>query len=101
MVGQLPRDELTKIYAACDSFVHCSDSEGLANAIIEPMFFNKPVIATDSGIITRALISNIVNSSDEISELIINKRAIIDPLPNYLKPKINRESWLCLIEEIL
>jgi glycosyltransferase involved in cell wall biosynthesis len=101
MVGELPRDELTNIYAACDCFIHCSDSEGLANAIIEPMFFNKPIIATDSGVITRALVSNIANTYEEISAMIINKKAIVDPLPSYLKPKFNRERWLRLVEEVL
>ena len=43
----LPRDRITLLQAACDSFVSLHRSEGFGLSVAESMFLGKPVISTD------------------------------------------------------
>lgn len=101
-VGQLPRDSLSDYYQACDAILHTSYSEGLSSVIAEALYFSRPVIAEDSGPITRKLVSNIGKTTDELTEYILSRRAIIDELPIAVQdPKVNSKLYLSVINELL
>lgn len=96
--GEIPRDDLAGYYKSCDVVLHLSKSEGLSNVIAEALYFQKPVLATDSGAITRALTRNICRTTDEFSEKIEKRSAVIDSLPDNLKPQNNSALWLDLVD---
>lgn len=90
---ELPRDKLSSYYQMADIYLHLSKSEGLSNCIAEAIYFNLPVIACDSGTITRSMVSNISNDCNEISSMIINKNLKKDRIPKELLPSTNRQLW--------
>lgn len=97
-INQVPRDELASYYTRADIFLHLSKSEGLSNCIVEAMSFGLPVIASDSGVITTALVSNIKNELNEIVDAIMNyDDLVVDCMPTQFKPESNARLWLDLI----
>lgn len=97
-IDQMPRDDLAAYYQACDAVLHLSDSEGLSNVIIEALYFETPVIATDSGPITRSIVSNIANNADDIVQMLIDKKYKADAPPKSLAANQNEKDWLSLID---
>ena len=100
-INQIPRDELAAYYKASDVLLHTSYSEGLSTVIAEALYFGLPVVATDSGPITRALVSNIGRTKNELKEFLLRKNAVVDPLPLELNPNDNVQRYLKLIKGFL
>jgi len=100
-INQIPRDELAAYYKASDVLLHTSYSEGLSTVIAEALYFGLPVVATDSGSITRALVSNIGRTENELKEFLLRKNAVVDSLPLELNPKENAQRYLKLIKGFL
>jgi glycosyltransferase involved in cell wall biosynthesis len=100
-VDQVPRDRLASYYQACDVTIQTSFSEGLSNAIAESLYFGVPVISTDSGPITRAMVSNIGKTAEELAGFIITRQVKVDPLLPTLREDRNAELWHQLILETL
>lgn len=46
-LGSVDRSLLPALYANCAVYVNCSRHEGLSNAILEAISFNRPIIASD------------------------------------------------------
>ena len=98
-IGELKRDELARFYVAFDKVIHMSGSEGLANVIIEALYFEKPVVATDSGPVTKAILGKVSDRRDELVAAIINRDMKAQDLPDSLSTKKNTSLWLSLIDE--
>jgi len=99
--GALQRDDIGPFYLAMDYLVQTSYSEGLSNVLAEALYHGVPVVSSDSGPITRAMISNIAATADEIASYILQGTTVPDTLPPTLKPVVNREQWLQLIDNVL
>jgi glycosyltransferase involved in cell wall biosynthesis len=95
--GQLPRDTLTAYYAALDVLVHTSFGEGLSNVIVEALSLGVPVVATDSGAITRALVSTIARDGADMAAIVLERRYRLDPVPDNMRPDINARLWQELV----
>jgi glycosyltransferase involved in cell wall biosynthesis len=100
-INQIPRDKLAAYYKASDVLLHTSYSEGLSTVIAEALYFGLPVVATDSGPITRALVSNIGRTENELKEFLLRKNAVVDSLPLELNSKENAQRYLKLIKGVL
>ena len=99
-MGQKRRDELYEYYLSADVLIHPSSSEGLANVILEALYLGVPVVATDSGPITRSLVSNIVDSAKSMSDTLLNRSAVKDNFPSKYAPGPNKDRWLSLISHV-
>lgn len=100
-VAQKPRDELADFYQACDVIIQTSGSEGLSSVIAESLYFKTPVLSTDSGVITRAIVTNIENTPERLCQRIIDRDIKLDPLPETLRKETNEKLWLGLIDTVL
>jgi len=96
-VDQIPRDQLANFYKSINVLLHTSYSEGLSSVIAEAIYFGVPVVASDSGEITRALVSNVRKTADGLAELILSRRITKDPLPPYLIPEHTSRKYLELV----
>lgn len=94
IVGERPNTQLPNYYQAANVYLHLSKGEGLSNCLVEALYFRLPVIASDSGTITRGMISLILNDPHLIANAILTGEVPIDPLPEALLPDDNRISWL-------
>lgn len=92
-IDQVERDALAGYYAAMDVLVHTSQSEGLSSVILEALHFNRPVVATDSGTITRGVVSNICASPRAMADMVLNRAYVEDKLPDYVEPEANAGNW--------
>lgn len=101
LLGQFPRDELAVYYCMMDVLVQTSSSEGLSNVLIEALYHGVPVVSTDSGLITRSLISNIVETPQEMADRLVRKDYASDALPENLEKNRNAELWLGLVDYAL
>lgn len=99
--GQQPRDELVAYYRLMDVLLHTSRSEGLSTVIAEAIFLGLPVVATDSGVITRSLVSNIADAASGLADTILSRKYKQDQLPASMLPENNAVLWLDLIEKTL
>lgn len=95
---ELPRDKLASYYRTANLYLHLSKSEGLSNCIAEALYFGLPVIASDSGTITRSMVSNVVDDCRDICNMIINGDLKRDMIPAELLPDNNRMAWLKAVE---
>ncbi|KAA8981919.1 glycosyltransferase family 4 protein [Halospina sp. K52047b] len=100
MVGEQPSTQLPNYYRVADMFLHLSKGEGLSNCLLEALYFQLPVVATDSGTITRGMISTIINDPQDIANAILHKKIPTDSFPETLDPEINRSAWLKAIDAI-
>lgn len=100
-VPAMPRDDLARYYRSFDRLVHMSGSEGLANVIIEGIYFGLPVIASDSGIVTRAISANVSDDPEKLADMILDPSVRPVPLPPELEPERNAGLWLGLVEAVL
>ena len=57
--GRVPWEELPRIYANCDIYVHPSIAEGFPTVIREAMSVGRPVIAFDVGVISDHVINGV------------------------------------------
>lgn len=93
-VDQVPRDALPQYYLAADLYLTTSPSEGLSVAILEALYHDLPVVSTDSGIMTRAMVSNIGRSADDLAAFIVGDSYRRDPFPDNLSTAAITRSWL-------
>lgn len=100
-VDEVPRDKLADYYLACNVTIQTSYSEGLSNVIAESLYLGVPVVATDSGPITRAMVSNIGRTTEELARFILSRQVELDPLPPMLEETRNAELWHQLIAETI
>ncbi len=100
-IDTMPRDHLALYYQAFDKLIHLSGSEGLANVIIEALYCGTPVVATDSGNITRSLVSHISDDQKALTELVLKRGLRVDALPEMLYPEENNRLWLQLIKKTI
>ncbi len=100
-INQIPRDELADFYKASDVMLQTSYSEGLSNVIVESLYFGVPVVSTDSGPVTMALVSNIGHTEIELKKILLEKSAVLDSIPMEIKSKENTRRYLELIESTL
>lgn len=96
---QVPRDALADFYRAIDVLLHTSFSEGLSTVMAESLYFGVPVAATDSGPITRALISNIASTEAELTQMVLNRSLPLDELPGFFDSKAYSARYQELILE--
>jgi glycosyltransferase involved in cell wall biosynthesis len=99
--GQLPRDTLIPYYQASDYFIMTSPSEGLSTSIAEALYFEVPVVTTDSGSVTRSMVSNIGASSEELGNFILKGSAVVDICPKGMEKENNQLLWLQLLQVVL
>jgi glycosyltransferase involved in cell wall biosynthesis len=100
-IEQVPRDELSEYYQLCDCILQTSYSEGLSSVIGESLFFGVPVVASDSGPMTKAMLSNICYSSQGFVSMILDKSYILDSYPEELQIENVKRGWKHLVEEAL
>ncbi|WP_159309593.1 glycosyltransferase family 4 protein [Spiribacter roseus] len=98
IVGEQPSNNLPSYYRAADLYLHLSKGEGLSNCLIEALYFQLPVIATDSGTITRGMISTILETPSAIINTILKGDVPVDPLPQALLPNDNKTAWLAALK---
>jgi len=96
--GQVPHAQLPAYFLACDATLHTSFSEGLSNVMAESLYFGIPVISTDSGLITRSLVTNIGHNAEELASLLCSDDLILDQFPKEFDPRINRQHWLGAVQ---
>jgi len=101
ILGKKERDELPLYYTSSDIFIQVSHNEGLPTAIAEALYFNLPVVCFDSGPATRAMVSNIAESTEHFAELLTYPDLKHDPFPEKMLPENNRKLLTETIENTL
>jgi glycosyltransferase involved in cell wall biosynthesis len=100
-VPQVHRDDLEQYYRVMDVFLLTSKKEGLANVLLEALYFGVPVVSTPSGPITPEIVSNIGTDSKELASFIINESFQHDTLPTEIRPEHVENAWLNLMGKLI
>jgi glycosyltransferase involved in cell wall biosynthesis len=100
-VGQKPRDALPLYYQASNAFLITSPSEGFSLAIAEALYFNLPVVSTDSGPVPRSLTSNISDDPIGLSDMLISETYARDAFPKELNTDAIRRQWLDIVDQTI
>ncbi|WP_336337140.1 glycosyltransferase family 4 protein [Haloarcula brevis] len=100
--GHVKHEYIHYYYKAADIFLQPSNTEGLPNTVLESLYFNLPVVATDSGGEVITHVSNIGTDNRELGELLLRggENLITDTLPDRATSQRNAELYRRLFSTI-
>lgn len=96
ILGWIDHNEMAAYYRGADLLLQTSHTEGLPNVVLESLYYDLPVVATDSRGEVPVYISNIGETPAELGEMILNSetQVTLDELPKDAKLEYNRQRYL-------
>jgi len=101
LTGWVPHEHLPAYFRTADVLLHPSNSEGLPNVVLEALYFELPVVATDSGGEVPVYVSNIGSDYQELGEIILNGEFVTDPCPDHVRSPENGYLYRQLFESVI
>ena len=87
LTGWVPHEHLPVYFRTADVLLHPSNSEGLPNVVLEALYFELPIVATDSGGEVPVYVSNIGDDYRELSEMILKGEFVLDSYPDAVRDR--------------
>jgi glycosyltransferase involved in cell wall biosynthesis len=83
-------------YRGADLLLQTSNTEGLPNVVLESLYYDLPVVSTDSGGEVSEYVSNIGETPNQLGDMILDSETLvtIDELPREAKPEHNRQLYI-------
>jgi len=98
--GWVPHDDLATYFESADVLLHPSNTDGLPNVVLEALYYDLPVVATDSGGEVAVHVSNIGNTYRELGEMILSNEIVDDPRPDTVLDPENRTRYQLLLSSL-